>query len=220
MSDLTLDHDTQDTYLGVPHEFVLAVGQVALAGARVEDLVYQVAESALDIPGVRSLTVSKAADSIKDEIRANVPPWALIDDAMVREWIAEVKSALDRRNEVIHATPYKRKVKGTWVSLLQPTGHKTRERPLDLAHVERVADSLHGTYNHGFGVWRDLSPQMRPGVGTVLYGPLAGTMIGADDGSDRPDVAEREAWQARFKVEFADHINRRSAREKRAKAAT
>lgn len=197
---------TDEDYMGVPTSILTEIGRLVVAGTRLEDVIYHVGESALNIARIRGRSAGEAADAIRDEVRQHgVPPWSQgrTTSGQVDTWASSTKQALDRRHEVIHGVHYRQYDGQAWVGHDRRTGGKTPGRVTELSKLVSARRALEKAVHETFGLWQTLSPVVREGRWMILFGPYSGGLLADGDtpeGRD-PTDSERTEWWERFIAE-------------------
>ncbi|PVU83242.1 hypothetical protein DDP54_09840 [Cellulomonas sp. WB94] len=196
---------SDDDYMGVPTSIQLEIGKVVVVGTRLEDLAYRISEGALGFPDARKPSATQALDRIKDDVRAKgVPPWSLgrASALAIDGWVSTAKSALNERHRIAHSTHYRIRRHDRWVDEFKRNDGKEVGRVTKLAGVVRTRRALERAYKEGLDIQASLSPQIKPGVHVILWGPDAGSTLVNGDVATAATAEETAAWELSFNAVF------------------
>lgn len=192
--------DDEETFSGLDPTTVALIGKIAILGAHVEDWIYRTCD-ALALGDCRGASVSTAADRMKDKAKeeGGLPPWARVDAAAVVAVCSAVKSALNDRNQVIHAAYVTRHTQGVGEPHDISTGGKRAPRRVEVARLQRELDALRAANRKAVEIWVGLPPCLAPQIYDLRSGPNApDLLVMQQDGNwpEHPDAERTAALRA------------------------
>ncbi|WP_136519082.1 hypothetical protein [Cellulomonas telluris] len=193
------------TFLDLDPAVITLVGKIAILGTQLEDQIYKICD-ALALDDCRAVSATAAADRFKKKARQEdgLPPWARVESSAVVACCSVVKSALDERNNVIHATYFNRLKEGVWEPSSTRTSGLGPMRPIDPVRYQRICDSLLVASRQATDVWFALLPLLAPQIYDLRFGPHAGeVLILREDGKWAAKPSDAELTKLRAQIEMA-----------------
>lgn len=187
--------DHEGKYRGIDNAYVLELGKIAVVGAVVEDVAYQVGEAlGMESTSLRLGSGSTAADKARTRLaETGLPPWAAPTSDAVDAWCSKAKGSLKERGKLIHATMFHRAESSDWVVRFMQTGRVGAERDAAIKPLLRLRQRMDGLASEGHDLAVSLLPMIAPQVYMYTWGPKAGTFMARYENGQYPSFpVERE----------------------------
>ncbi|MFI2753629.1 hypothetical protein ACGIF2_09350 [Cellulomonas sp. P22] len=198
--------DDDEMFLDLDPTVVTLVGEIAILGTQLEDEIYKICD-ALELGDCRGAGATAAADRFKKKAKQEngLPPWARVDEGDVVACCSAVKSALNDRNDVIHAAYLNRFNGSAWEPSTTRTSGNAPLRLIDAARYQRIFDTLRFASREAVEIWLGLLPLLAPQIYDQKFGASAGDVLIVAEGNEWPlqpgdnELAElRAAFNATF----------------------
>lgn len=180
------------SYRGVGSDYVLELGKVAMAGAFLEDAVYQIGEAlGMDSTKLRGQQGAAATIEVRARIVENgVPPWAAPTSDGISTWCSGAKGALKERGKLIHSTAFQRLEDGELITWSKQTGREAPEQKVDVEHVRKFRRRLDTLVAEGQNLYLSLLPMVAPKVYMVTWGSRGGAFVANEEDGQYPQIPE------------------------------
>jgi len=152
--------DPDSDFMGVPDEFLLAVGKVAVAAGTLEEVAQDIDHALGGAPG--SQQFKSVVREIRARLDAGLPLSARVEASQIYGWTEHAISAMDNRHRWVHSTHKKIYRGGSWqsIALHIRSGEHSELDGVAEQHADRLRQLAGEGIEHLIGVL----PEIRKGI--------------------------------------------------------